>query len=143
MMDRRYQGLVRIEDAQVGAVLRDAILSFAQRVCGLVGVSAAFDRVCRDVFFYRGDPGRGVYRMPVFNPDGTERCLDQDLFDGVCHCIRLSTAPAAMKDRWARQHDGRESDLEEMDREAFYADRRYDAIDSVQRRQRCRVVTSG
>lgn len=114
MFDRRYPNLCRIEDA-VGSAPNGGWLHYEARnhlgrvsreICGRCpGLKCAFDRGSWTLFFYLGEPSRGVHRVRVFSPSGGCLTFMSHEIDQITRLIQSAKMPRAQKDAIAAQQE--------------------------------------
>lgn len=115
MFDRRYPNLCRIEDAHdtgprgrgwIAHEDRGHLWRVAKEVCGRCpGLQCVYDRAGKALFFYLGEPARGVHRVPVFNPHGSTRTFSSHEIDQIARLIQSAKMPKAHKDAMLAQRE--------------------------------------
>lgn len=132
-MDSRYPHLVPIDELPVNYRNRKLLVRFAKRVRDNTGCGSCIDRRVNEFYFYLGKVDRGVWSHSVND-------LSDSAMAHVCRVIKSARVKASEKDRIL---SGRKRDQESQGEQytgKMFADRRKDAVTSVEQKLSRRVA---
>lgn len=119
---------MRLEGSEVPGAVIPPMRRAANEIARRTGLSYAYRRSCGDLYFYHGDPSRGVWGIQVRFPLNERGWLIPEVEMSVRHLNTWKAKPET-KRSWVEEAERLDKEKTAADQAAFFDDRRPDAKD--------------